>query len=457
MTKRVLTTKTITMKHYLYIVSLVCLLGACKKDVKNLFEALPDDRLQALINTDSTTLVNSEFGWKAALTPGSSGVGAYFFFFDFDASGKVIMVGDFDTTTAKTAGTSTWRMKAIQNPALLFDTYNYIHRLSDPDTAISHGTTVGKGLYTDFEFYFQTVSNDSLRLKGTRNSSTLLLTRATKAEYDAYTSGALKNMIETTIKYVNANSYLYIQFPDGKKIPFGLSVRNKSIVMQYVNAGNAIVNTSSTFYFTQNSLHLMNAITYNGYTFQDVYYDDVAKVYYIMVNNTRLNVVSANTASTLPLTPELYTLLGGKYTDIYVNPATQAGLPASFNILWADCKTRLAAVGSAGRIADWVDVLFPSATQAQLRFRYRNTAGSPFFATYTYTMTIDPATKAATFTFVTQDGNGSVVAAGFKPFTDYFANNKFTFSYVANTASTTMLGGLFNVADPTSFFFGELK
>lgn len=444
------------MKYFLYSLSLVCLLGACKKEVTNLFEALPDDRLQALITTDSSTLVNSEFGWKGALVPGTNGVGAYFFFFDFDPSGKVIMVADFDTTTAKTPGSSTYRMKAIQNPALLFDTYNYIHRLSDPDTTISHGT-VGKGLYTDFEFYFQRVTSDSVTLKGTRNASSLVLTRATKAEYNAYTSGALKNMIETTSKYVNANSYLYIQFPDGKKIPFGLSVRNKSIVMQYVNAGNTIVNASSTFYFTQNTLHLMKPIEYNGYTFQDVFYDEVAKVYYIMVNNTRINVVSSSSAITLPLTPELYTQLGNKYTDIYINPTTQAGLPPFFTALWADCKTKLAAVGNAGRIADYVDVLFPSTTQAQLRFRYRNTAGSNFYATYTYTMTIDPVTKAATFTFVTQDNNGAVVAAGFKPFTDYFASNQFTFSYVANTASSVTLGGLFNVADPTSFFFGELK
>lgn len=444
------------MKYYIYILILVSLLGACKKDVDNLFEGLPDERLQELLNTDSSTLVNSPYGWKAVLSPGNKGVGAYFFYFDFDETGTVTMVSDFDTTTAKTPARSTYRLKALQLPALLFDTYNYIHRLSDPDTTISHGT-VGKGLYADFEYYFKNVTADSVRLKGTRDSTNLILYRATKAESDAYTTGALKSLIDITIKYVNANSFLYILFPDGRKIPFGLSLRNKTVIMQYVNTSNAIVNLTSAFYFTQNSLHLITPILYNGYSFQDVYYDDTNKVFYVMINNQRIDVASSSTAITLPLSPELYTLLGNKYTDIYVNPTTQAGLPPSFNTLWADVKTKLAAVGGAGRMADWVDVLFPSATQAQLRFRYRNTAGTAFTATYTYTMSIDAVTKAATFTFVTQDANGGVVAAGFKPFNDYFAANKFTFSYVANTSSSAMLGGLFNTADANFFFFGELK
>lgn len=441
-------------QYIIYIISLALFVGACKKEVDNVFGARPDDRLQELLNTDSSTLVNSQYGWKGILTPDSIGTGAYFFHFNFATNGTTTMVCDFDTITAKTPATSTYRLKAIQLPALIFDSYNYIHRLSDPDTTISHGA-VGKGLYTDFEFYFNTVTPDSVTLTGTRNKSKLVLTKATKIEADAFKNGALKSLMDNTSKYVSANTYMFILFPDGRKLPFGMSVRNKTIVMQYVNESNAIVNLTSSFYFTQNSLHLTKPITYNGYTFQDIYYDATANVYYVIINGTRVNIQNATTALTLSITPELYTQLGNKYTDIYINPTTQAGLPPSFNTLWADCKAKLAAL--SGRVPLYLDVIFPTTTQMQLSFRYNNSAGSGFTATYTYSMVIDPVTHAATFTYLTQNANGTTTAQGWKPFTDYIVANKFTFGYVANTSSSALLGGLFNTTDAASFFFGELK
>lgn len=443
-------------KNIVFIFSIaVILLASCRKTgLDSVFGETSDERLRKVLTADSTALVGSAYGWKAVLSPGS-GVGAYFFYFKFNDKGYVSMVSDFNTTTASKPDTGTWRLKAIQSPSLIFDTYSYIHLLSDPDAGVNGGTT-GKGLYSDFEFSFNEMTvSDSMTFTGNVNKSSLVLVKATEEEQNAYLGGALNTLITTASTYVSNNPYLYIQFPNGDKLPFGLSVTKKQVVIQYVD-NNTVTNLSSTFYFTQNSLHLKTPITYKTYTFEDVYWDETNKVFYIIINGTRIDVTAGTTALTLAITPELYNQLVVKYTDIYVNPTTQAGLPASFKTLWAQVVTKVAAVGNAGRVPEYFDVLFPTKTQMQIKCRYHNTAGTVYNAVYTFVMSID-ANGVATFTYSTADSNGSVVKTGFQPLIDFMVAHKFTFGYVANTSSTTLLGGLFATDSPASFYFGELK
>lgn len=436
----------------------ICLAGlllsaACKKvEVDRVFDQTVDERLSAIMKADSSFLVGSTNGWKAVLTPGN-GKGAYFFYLKFTPDGFVEMVTDFKSATATQSGKGTWRMKALQRPSLIFDTYTYIHQLSDPDPAVSGGVT-GVGLSTDFEFSVLRSSADSVSMVGNKFGSTMELSKATKAEEDAYLAGGLNALINSSVAFVTANPYLYVQFPDGVKLPFGLNAAGKVLNMQYVN-DNKITTLSSTFYFTDNSLHLLTPIVYKNYTFSDIYWDADNSIFYVKVGNDRLDVQPSPTVLTLPLTPGLVTQLGGKYTDIYY--ASSANQSAIFKSMWDECKTKLAAVGNAGRVFDYLDILFPSATQMQMRYRYHNAANTSwFYGTYTFNMAVN-SNGEAKFTFVTQDGNGGVVANGFKVMNDYMINNTFRFEYVANTASAVPMGGLFNVNDPNGFFFGELK
>ncbi|HRO71158.1 MAG TPA: DUF4302 domain-containing protein, partial [Chitinophagaceae bacterium] len=70
------------------------------------------------------------------------------------------------------------------------DTYSYLHVLSDPDATVNGGS-FGAGLLSDFEFYFDSASADTVRLVGRVNGSRLTLIRATAAEENAYLNGQL--------------------------------------------------------------------------------------------------------------------------------------------------------------------------------------------------------------------------------------------------------------------------
>jgi len=123
------------------------------------------------------------------------------------------MLSDFDPLSAVTLKESSYRLKALQQPSLIFDTYSYLHVLSDPDETVSGGVR-GAGLLSDFEFYFDAATTDTIKLVGRFNGSKMTLVRATKAEEDGYNSGQLAaglsiNNILTYFKRLTIGSQLY--------------------------------------------------------------------------------------------------------------------------------------------------------------------------------------------------------------------------------------------------------
>ncbi len=112
----------------------------------------------------------------------------YRFHFSFDNANRVKMFSDFDGTTASVRKESSFRLKALQQPALLFDTYSYIHMLTDPADSISGGPE-GVGLNTDFEFAVDSVTADRIKLTGRFQGSTMILRKASAQDLDAWATG----------------------------------------------------------------------------------------------------------------------------------------------------------------------------------------------------------------------------------------------------------------------------
>jgi len=116
----------------------------------------------------------------------------------FIDSNNVKMYSDFDTSMAATSKTSGYRVKSLTRPALIFDTYNYLHAPCDPDPNISNspfGTGYGWG--TDFEYSFAdnvdaSKLGDTIRFTGNLNNAAGTLIKATKAQQDAYLHGDVK-------------------------------------------------------------------------------------------------------------------------------------------------------------------------------------------------------------------------------------------------------------------------
>ena len=77
-----------------------------------------------------SALTGSATGWNATIKTGTGGI--FHFHFRFNESNRVFMYADINLETATTAKESSYRLKALQTPALIFDTYSYLHILADP-------------------------------------------------------------------------------------------------------------------------------------------------------------------------------------------------------------------------------------------------------------------------------------------------------------------------------------
>ncbi len=234
-------------------------LGACKKEIDYAFTKSPDERLNETIAKFQSQLTSAKNGWKALIYP--AGGGTYSFYFNFNDSNRVKMLSDFDSASSVTIRESSYRLKALQQISLLFDTYSYIHVLSDPDARVNGGQ-FGAGLQSDFEYYFDSSSTDTIRLVGRFNQSKAVLIRATAQEAVAYNSGQLAssqliNKILTYFKRMTIGNQLF---------DVQINTRERSFTFTWVDANNIIQTFTSNYYSTINGIVLQNPLTVGNLT-----------------------------------------------------------------------------------------------------------------------------------------------------------------------------------------------
>ena len=201
------------MKKYIIYFILIFFMFSCKKDEKSVFDKSPDERLNEKLAEYQGQLSSAQNGWKGLLKTDGGRGSAHNFYFKFNNANRVVMLSDFDSLSAVTLKESSYRLKALQQPSLVFDTYSYLHVLSDPFEGVNGGVR-GQGLLSDFEFYFDVSSADTINLTGRINGSKLQLVKATKAEEDAFTNGQLAaglnlNRILTYFKRLTFGTQLY--------------------------------------------------------------------------------------------------------------------------------------------------------------------------------------------------------------------------------------------------------
>lgn len=176
---------------FLYLFVAAAALSSCHKEDKSVFDQTPDQRVNAALAQYQADILSSANGWKALY---HTGTGQDFnFYFTFNDQNRVVMYSDFDTSTTS-ARESSYRIKALQQPCLIFDTYSYLHLLADPNPYVNGGDA-GAGLKADFEFAFDTVSGDTIKLKGRQNGTELDLIKASKQEADDWIKGNWKNAL----------------------------------------------------------------------------------------------------------------------------------------------------------------------------------------------------------------------------------------------------------------------
>ncbi|WP_162946285.1 DUF4302 domain-containing protein [Chitinophaga barathri] len=182
------------MKRVLsYLLLALLAFSSCRKDNNDsVFSGTTDERINKVLGDYQAALAGAQYGWNARLETAAGSV--YNFHFSFNDANRVLMYGDIDTLTASERKESSYRLKALQQPALLFDTYSYIHILADPDGGVNGGE-YGEGLHSDFEFSLDSLAADSIKLTGRFKGSKMVLKRASQQDLQMWQNGQWKNVL----------------------------------------------------------------------------------------------------------------------------------------------------------------------------------------------------------------------------------------------------------------------
>ncbi|NIG55470.1 DUF4302 domain-containing protein [Chitinophaga sp. Cy-1792] len=226
-------------------------LSACKKNTDPIFDTSPDDRLRDTLNKYQQVIMSAPYGWETVIFP--KGGGGYTFYMNFTDSNRVQMYADYSTASLQEMKESSWRLKALQQPSLLFDTYSYIHVLSDPDAAINGGY-YGAGMVSDFEFGLAGISGDTILLRGRFNHTLAYMVKATKETQDAYN----QHKVVRPLSDMHGMQTFFQRLTTSEgQYDIQINPAGRSIAVGWVDNGKYVLRASS-FAFTGSGIVMAN-------------------------------------------------------------------------------------------------------------------------------------------------------------------------------------------------------
>jgi len=273
-------------KSILYFLLLSAGFWSCENKDESVFEKTTDERLNEALGAYEKQLSEAAYGWNAVMYPGNES--SYGFYMKFDDKNRVSMYSDFTETSAKTPKESSYRLKAMQTPTLVFDTYGYMHLLADPDSEVNGGND-GDGLLSDFEFtiYPDSVTTDRIVFVGRKNQSKLVLTRATQAQQTAFNGGGQA----AGLAFNNISKYqVYFKRITLNGITYEIAVNqaDRTIKLTWLD-GTSVRTFTTTYYYDSEGLVFVKPFvngsnTING--FNKITWDESRTQLSVSVNGT---------------------------------------------------------------------------------------------------------------------------------------------------------------------------
>ncbi|OQP51857.1 hypothetical protein A4H97_27020 [Niastella yeongjuensis] len=295
-------------KKLLYYILALSLVASCKREEDHVFDKSPDDRLNETLKTYQTAMTSSQYGWNGNLHTADGTL--YRFYFSFNDSNRVQMLGDFDSTSGSLLAESSYRLKALQQPSLIFDTYSYLHQLSDPDGSVNGGPD-GVGLKADFEFAIDSVSADSISLTGRFNGSRLTMKKATQADRAIWTSKQVGNGVVNFKNYWKFLSYwkrLNYRNVD-YELQFDSSVKKVTVSW---GTGNQAQSATREYYFWANGVYFLDpivngSVSIPGFSITGFTNDVLAanQLMNVTVNGTPSTIKGAAGSNVVPINPDV--------------------------------------------------------------------------------------------------------------------------------------------------------
>jgi len=404
--------------YYLLLIP-VLILSSCKKeDDVRVFDKSADSRLSEVLQRYNDVLTAAPYGWKTTVYPASGG---YAFYFDFKKDGTVTSFADvIGAATPGTPINSTYRLKALQQPTLIFDTYTYLHVPADPDGRVNGGTN-GEGVRSDFEFAIDSVSASRVYLKGTVHGTVVRLVPATEAEKKGFYGGEFAASFTRTISYVQANKNLYLDL--NKQVPVYLDLKRKIFTMVWVDFRGQIRQKSAPFVFnlTFTGIVLSEPFTYGNLTFRELLWDKDNGRYYVLFNGAKIHLKNSTESLTL--------IEGATFENIIVPEGAvgnATGIPGQsdkFIEVYNEVKANL--LKDNLNLSDIVFVFNSANTGMNLAVFYRK-GNEPLLAVYRFSMTRG-ANGHASFSLQAPRDNAGLTAERVSPLLSYLTADTFRF------------------------------
>ena len=440
-------------KIFIYIILFQLSFLSCKKsEVEPLFPDSANQRAANAVSGYKKQLTDAQYGWKGAYYPDGGQAGGYSFYLKFDATGKLTMYSDFDGINGFSylgsgydkAFETTFQIKALQKPTLIFDSYSYLHELVNPDY------NGGTGQFADMELEFVSATDNTIKLVGNINKTELILTKITKTESDNLANGTFASVFNGTYNYANSPSFLTLVLPTGDKADLQIDLNAKSLVLYFLNRSGNIDAVNSAFIVTTTGIQLKDPITFGGTTFQEMFWDAALKVYYINVGGKRVDIVGAS-RPTLPF----YYALGNIFVGFNMSPDIPSQT-VEYKALYTKIKSNVIALSTTPPVRvigniylqylpnDGVFVLV-------VEYKRTNTDGSLVFdgaGVLFYQPALD---SKGNIKFTRQSRTGTlsggqlingisaIISAGIKPLTDVLEGSTFVWDYDPIATRTAVL------------------
>lgn len=434
----------------LYIFCLALALSSCKKGSEDLMidGKMPELRSQESLETYGKTLTSAKNGWAAYLF--TEGGGGYGFYMDFNDEDRVKMLAEIDAGTSTDIMESSYRLKAIMGPSLLFDTYNYLHLLADPNPDIIEGTS-GVGFKSDFEFEFSAIKGDTVKLIGKKRRSDLFLVKLNAEQQDFYLKGGLKPLVSDLTNYFNINKNLYITGNNEvNKVQFSVNMALNVKKAFFTWVENGVVKTAEApFAYTTNGMFFNKPLVFNDIAFKTIEWSKTKnQLIATTTSGKQIEILKGD----LPIIP-LHILMGtDRFKSITVFSTPFQTWSPSFTAMRATMSTSLTL--NSRRLGNINFIFNDEIKEMKITVTtLRSILPTVSEFVYTYTKTIDGTYD---FEFVNTEERTAVILNAVLPLTKIFNDHKFILDYKIDPVQG-QVGSITSVDDPNYYLSGELK
>lgn len=432
--------------------------GCTKTSYVPVFDKTPQERVADQIKLVSTTLTGSTNGWIATL-PTQAG-GGYGFYITFDNEQNVTMYADMTNQSANTVGKSYYRVKQDIGTELVFDSYNYISMLDDPNSAVLGGASK-VGFSSDIEFTYDRMNGDSIIFIGKKYRQPFKLVKATAAQKAAYTNGDYLTAIDKLKNFFATVKFPYVEIVSGSTtLKAGISLNStnnlaagKRVTFTGVLA-DGLTATSSTakFAFNLSGADILDkGLVYQGVKFVRFFWKDATTL--VMYDSTgKEYVVKSNPT---PITP-LWLLIGSGYGSVNVaNATTASGWGADYVTRRADAANKMLTGGYALRLEQMSYAFNNASKKMTLKVNMpQNSTQYVGTINYTYTRSDNGVFK---FTYVDADGNGGIIVPFMAQLLAQRLNvDTFNIDYY-NDPAGNLFAQFKSIENPTFTFTGTLQ